>query len=742
MNQSRILQSTVSAAFSAICLGTPTLSSAAESAFVLEEVIVTATRRSETLQDVPISISVISADDIQASSSTDLRDISTHVPNFVFAESNNIGQGFTSIRGIFSVSDPGEIGFDQNVGIYVDGVYFPRQFSANANMGEVERVEVLRGPQGTLFGRNTISGAVNITSKKANMEEMEGQLFTETGNHGLTHSKGSISIPLIEDKLAVRVFGEYLETDGWVDNLTNGKDDQGSREQTNSRLQLRYTPSEDTTVDFSVASLDAESLDYFYEHVEGASNDNKKFTTANNYDNESELDLFNASLQVEHNFDSGYTLTSITAWLDDEMSFAADVEGMPFPLVLAVNATYAEQFSQEFRIASPTDQNYDFVAGVYYDKEESDFVSDINFGPGFPAPPVQNQGFANGNSIDRESWAVFVHANYDLTEALALFGGVRYTNETKDQSINPTACTDSFACLIMGIAETNETVDVPVDVELDDWTWTAGLRYTISEDTMLYGSMATGIKGGAFNNSTNPEQDLANNNLFTEPEEVTSVEVGVKSSWLDNRITANFALFYMEYDDLQVKVGCSACGAGGLPENSITNAADAESQGFELELTALATESLTLTLGAGYNESEYGSFERAVEKRTDSVVDVSGNTVPLAPKWSINASAQHETEIFSGSLTSRLDLTYIDERYGVFGVTNHRGELIPSQTLVNGRVTYRTSNGNWGISAWGKNLTDDDSLTYLSFSSAFGIFATAGQYQQPRTYGLAIDYTF
>ncbi|HEB27492.1 MAG TPA: TonB-dependent receptor [Porticoccus sp.] len=592
--------------------------------FTLEEIIVTATRRTETLQDVPISISVMSAGDIQATNSADLRDISSHVPNFVFAESNNIGQGFTSIRGIFSVSDPGEIGFDQNVGIYVDGVYFPRQFSANANMGEVERVEVLRGPQGTLFGRNTISGAVNITSKKANMEELEGQLYAETGNYGLTHGKGSISIPLIEDKLAVRFFGESREIDGWIDNLTTGKDDQGSRKQTNSRMQVRYTPSENTTVDFSVASLDAESLDYFYEHIEGGSNDNKKFSTANNYDNESDLDLFNASLQVEHNLDNGYTLTSITAWLDDEMTFAADVEGMPFPLVLATNSTYAEQFSQEIRIASPTDRNYDFVAGVYYDREESTFVSDIYFGPFFPAPPAQNQGFANGNAIDRESWAAFVHANYDITEDLALFGGLRYTSETKDQTINPSTCTDSFACLILGVPETSESLDIPFDVELDDWTFTAGVRYEISESAMLYSSVATGIKGGAFNNSTDPERDIANNNLFTEPEKVTSFEVGVKTSWLSNRITANFALFYMEYDDLQVKVGCSACGDGGLPENSITNAADAVSQGFELELSAAATESLTFSLGAGYNESEYGSFERAIEKRTDSVVDVSG----------------------------------------------------------------------------------------------------------------------
>jgi len=684
----------------------------------------------------------MSADTIDATSSMDLRDVSAHVPNFVFAESNNIGQAFTSIRGIFSVSDPGEIGFDQSVGIYVDGVYFPRTFSANANMGEVERVEVLRGPQGTLFGRNTISGAVNITSKKASADYLGGQLFLEAGNYGLVHGKGSINIPLIDNTLAVRIFGEYLERDGWVKNLTTGKEDQGMREQTNGRLQLRYTPSDKTTVDFSVASLEVESLDYFYEHIDGGSDDGEKYTTFNNYDNESDMELFNTSLQVEHNFGSGYTLTSITAWLDDEMSFAADVEGMPFELVLAENTTYAEQFSQEFRIASPADRNYDYVAGFYYDNEESEFLSDINFGPFFPVPPVQNQGFANGNEIDRESWALFVHANFDVTEALTLFGGLRYTDETKEQVINPTSCTSDFACTILGIPPTTEPVDVPYDVELDDWTYTAGARYQISEDTMLYGSVGTGIKGGAFNNSTNLEQDIANNNLFTDPEEVISYELGVKSSWLNNRVTANFALFYMEYDDLQVKVGCSACGDGGLPLNSITNAADAESQGFELELTTAATDSLTFTLGVGYNDSEYVSFENAIEKRTDSFVDASGNTVPLAPEWTINASAQHVADIFGGNLTSRLDITYVDERYGVFGVTNHPGELIPDQTLLNGRIAYRTGNGNWGVALWGRNLTDDDTLTYLSFSSAFGIFATAGQYQEPRTYGLAVDYTF
>lgn len=709
----------------------------------LEEILVTATRRVETLQRVPISVSVIGANDIAATRALDLQDLSTQVPNFVFAQ--NVNQGFSSmsIRGIYSRADPSFIGFDQSVGVYVDGVYHSRQFNANAGMGDIERVEVLRGPQGTLFGRNTISGAVNITSKKPDVTEMQGQLFAETGNYGLVHGRGSISIPLISDKLAIKLFGEYLERDGYADNNTTGNDDLGNQDRTSARLQVRYMPSEQTTVDFSTSVFSSDSDDYFFEHIEGGSNDDEDFTTLNDYENKSEVDMFSASATVEHVFNSDYVLTSITAWLDDELKFNADIEGTALDFVTAdQDPIEAKQFSQELRILSPADRNYDFVAGLYYDKEESEYSSDINFGQDFFVPPVRGTGFSNGNEIDRESYAAFVHANYHASEELTLFGGLRYTDETKELEAWPTVCTSDLTCLIFGLPSFTENVDAPDDVTLDDWTWTAGLQYQLRDDIMLYGSVSTGVKAGAFNNTSDPEQDAMNNNLQTDSEEVISYELGAKTSWLDNRLTMNIAVFYMDYDDLQVREGCTACGDGGLPINFLSNAADAESQGFELEIMAIPTSNLRLTAGVGYNDAEFGTFENVEDKRTLELVDASGNDVPLSAEWSLNASAEYEMEIAGGTLVSRLDFSYIDERYGDQGVTNHPDDLLPDQSLLNGRVTYRPGQGNWGIAVWGKNLTDDDSYVYLGYASEFGLSARSAQYQEPRTYGVAVDYSF
>jgi iron complex outermembrane receptor protein len=712
------------------------------SAAVLEEVMVTATRRTESLQEVPISISVVGAADIEASSSLDLQDISAQIPNFVFAE--NVNQGFSSmsIRGIYSRSDPANIGFDQSAGVYVDGVYHSRQFNANAGMGDVERVEVLRGPQGTLFGRNTISGAVNIVSKKPDTSELQGRLFAETGNRNLAHGKGSINIPLVEDTLAIKVFGDYLDRDGFVDNTTTGNDDLGSQEQSSARLQLRWTPSEKTTVDFSSSAYSSETSDYFFEHIEGGANDDRKYTTANSVENVSDVDLSATSLAVEHEFNSGYVLTSITAWLDDELKYTVDVDGLPFDVAGADTVVGAEQFSQELRVTSPTGGNYDFVAGFYYDKEESEQTGDINFGSGFPFPPAQGQGFISGNEIDRESYAAFIHANYHVSEVLTVFGGLRYTDEIKEQTINPTICTDDFTCLVLGIPASSETVDVPIDVTLDDWTWTAGMRYQLKDEIMLYGSVGTGIKAGAFNNTTNFEQDLKDGNLLTDSEDVISYEVGAKTSWLDNRLTANLAIFYMDYTDLQVRQGCASCGDGGLPLNFLSNAADAESTGFELDVMAALTGNLRLMGGVGYNDGKYGTFKNVEEPRTLALVDVSGNKVPFSAEWSFNVAAEHSVEILGGIVTSRLDFTYVDERFGDQGITNHPDDLMPSQSLLSGRLSYRPGKGNFGIAIWGRNLTDDDSFVYLAFDSSLGFSRRSAQYQEPRTYGVTVDYTF
>lgn len=720
----------------------------ADATRALEEIIVTATRRAETLQEVPISISVLGAEEIVATGSIDLKQISALVPNFVFAAGPNQGISNMSIRGIYTRVEPDAIGFDQSVGVYVDGVYHSRQFNANANMGDVERIEVLRGPQGTLFGRNTISGAINITSKKPDTSSFGGNLSVDIGDRSLVHGRGSVNIPLVEDKLAIKLFGEYRDQDGYVNNITTGSDNLGSYEKTSGRVQLRYTPSDQTTVDLALSNYESEALDYFFEHIDGFAADGREFTTSNDTENTSKIELSNASLAIEHEFANGFTLTSVTALLDDDLFFEADVEGTALPVIVAKSSTTSKIFSQEIRIASPTDRAYDFIAGLYFDDEEGTATTELIPGVFFPFPPIQNTSTTLGNGLDRTSFAAFVHANFDVSEQMTLFGGLRYTDETKKQTTEPISCEVFFSCLVFGggpsVLAITETVEAPVEVTLDELTWTAGLRYQIRDDVMLYGSVGTGVKSGAFNNSPDPFAALASNDLVTQPEEVTSYELGMKSSWMDNRLNLNLAIFQMNYDDLQVRLGCVDCGPGGIPDQFLSNAGEATSEGFELEMVALPTDSLRINVGVGYNDSTYDRLENVEDQRAGNMLrDASGNTVAFAPKWSINASAQHTAELMGGLLTSRLDITYLDDRFSESSFHNYPDDVLEAQTLLNARVGYRPTNDKWGVSLWVHNLTDDDSDVYRTFGSAFLPMGTNRvQLQEPRTYGVSLDYSF
>ena len=709
---------------------------------VLEETLVSATRRTESLQEVPISISVLGAEDIVATGAVDLQELSTQVPNLVYAASVNQSIANISIRGIYSRVAPRDIGFDQSVGVYVDGVYHSRQFNANANMGDVERVEVLRGPQGTLFGRNTISGAINIISQKPVTDELQGKLFAEVGNRDLVHGRVSLNVPVIEDTLAIKIFGQYLEQDGYVDNLTTGNDNLGNQDKSGGRLQLRYTPGSRTTVDLSTLTYTSKSDDYFVEHVNGPSSDGKKYTTVNGFENTSKVDQSNSVATIEHEFDSGYTLTSITAYLDDEVEFEAG-DSLETPIVNSLIGVTSEVFSQELRIASPRYDRYDFIAGLYYDDEESTSATGLQPAEAFPIPPLRGESATLRNTLDRESYAAFVHGNFNWTEQLTLFGGLRYTDETKKQKTHPATCSSDFTCQVFGDPSITETVEAPVDVTLDEWTWTAGLRFQLRDDLMLYGSVGTGVKSGAFNSTRNPFTDLANRNLVTDPEYVTSYELGMKSNLMQNRLTLNMAVFYMEYDDLQVRGGCTDCGPGGIPEQFLSNAASATSEGFELELLALPVENLTLSLGVGYNDSTYDEYPDVLDPRmNDTPTDASGNKVPLAPEWTINASAQYDMNLAGGTVSTRLWGSYIDERYGEEGVLNYDDDLIPDQTLLNASVAYRPAEDNWGVSVWVHNLTDDDTETLKIYLATFGANWNTVQYQEPRTYGLSVDYAF
>ena len=709
-------------------------------AAVLEEILVTATRRSESVQDVPISIAVVGADDIAGSGSNNLKDLASLVPNFVFGQGNNEGTSDISIRGIYSYVPPGQVGFDQGASVYLDGVYMGKQFAANAELGTTERVEVLRGPQGTLWGKNTISGAINIITRKPG-DELEGSVSVEAGNRNLVHARGTVNLPLVEDRLALRASVGIREQDGYLTSTFLDDDDVGSVEQTSGRVQLRFTPGDRTTVDLNSDFFSADNVDYLFEYInDHPGSDGRKFTKTNDFPDTTERELRGTSLTVEHLFGNGYAFTSISGWRDDELAFDADIEGSPRDVFTGTFISTTKQFTQELRIASPTDRALDFVAGLYYFDQEARSIDVLMPGRDFPFPPAAGSAFQD-QTVEADSMAAFVHANFHVSDALTLFAGVRYTDETKELVVQPTVCpTNPITCRALRFPTFAAPVKAPVDVETQDPTWSVGLRFNVDDDVMLYASVARGLKSGAFNKTREPVAEYAANRLVAEPEFVTSYELGAKTSWLDRRVQLNAAVFYMDYTDLQVRTTCIACGP--FPVLILSNAAAATSKGFEVELNALATDNLMIIAGVGYADGTYDKFEGVTDNRTNTLVDASGNDIALAPDWTLNLAVRHQAQLGAGTVTSRLDYAFIDSRYSIQGVINDADFFLPSQSLVHARVGYRPRSDDWGIALWGRNLTDDDSLMYAAYRTAFGSAGHVGLYQQPRTYGVTLDYTF
>lgn len=259
---------------------------------------------------------------------------------------------------------------------------------------------------------------------------------------------------------------------------------------------------------------------------------------------------------------------------------------------------------------------------------------------------------------------------------------------------------------------------------------------------MLYGSVSQGIKTAAFNSlySQDPAISLAAGTLVADAEFVTSYEIGYKSRLMDGRIEINLAAFYMDYEDMQVSTSDMTA---AVPTLQLSNAAAATSQGFEVELRAMPTENLLIIAGLGVVDATYDEYTGVTDNKLGTLVDASGNTIPLAADMTFNGAIQHTLPLAGGTLTSRLDGSYIDSRYAVAGVINSNDQLLDSQMLFNARIGYRLNDANTSISLWVKNLTDDDSLTFKDFGGqSFGAPGIHGMYIHPRSYGASVDYSF
>lgn len=595
-----------------LALGAPAIAQdAPPGARTLDEVVVTAQRRQETVQDIPIAVSAFDAGQLQRVGVQNTLDISRLIPNMTGG--NNTGLGSANVYTIRGLNNTESIAtFDPPVGSYVDDVYISRQNANNLTLFDVERIEVLRGPQGTLFGRNTTGGAVNVIMRRPG-EEFGGYVEVGYGRFNRKIARGSVDLP-VNDQVLTKFSAFWIEDDGYVDNLTTGQTI-NSDDNKGARIDVRLFPN-----DSIVWDLSADYIDQDFANQVNTPDGSRRIANSGLRTDRSLADLgltiagdkqFITSGNVTRSWSltSNFTwdspigeIQSITGYRDLNQRFLLDFLdiGVPPGGFSIVNNSTHQQFTQEIKLAATAmNDALDYVVGVFYiDEDNRTDFADLIFGTVFADRILDNT---------TEAWAIYGQADYAITDRLTGTLGLRYTDEKKDVDFipnpNPTAV---FRFASSDIA----ALGIPLSQSTKIWTPRFALRYDINDDMNVYASATRGFKSGGWN---------ARGNTAVEtqpfgPEKVWSYEVGMRSELLDRRLRLNATAFWTDVTDYQLPSAFNFPTDAGDRIVFITgNFAGMEIKGIELEALALATERLTVFANIGIMDGKYTKLSPEVQ---------------------------------------------------------------------------------------------------------------------------------
>ncbi len=712
-------------------------------ALVLEEVVVTARKRDESLQEVPVSVTSISAE-LQNPTIRNLTDLEGYAPNLTIAAGTaGPGAANISIRGVsYQEVDKS---LDPSIGVILDGIYLGTNVGQALENFDIARVEVLRGPQGTLFGKNTIGGVLNVVRNKPT-GDFSGELRAGTGSWDLKDFKGVVHFPIIEDGLAAKVYATDSSHDGWLENTTIDEDT-ARLDTTNYGFALLATPTDNFEALFSYDRLENDS------DIGGSHNRNspdtlscgafvaaglwpkevgcEEFDTGSDEDSVSTNDHQNAfvetdayTLRMEWDVGPGI-ITSITGYRENDEFRRAEFDGSAAPYITLTFDQDYEQTSQELNFTSTFSDNFDFVAGLYYwDSEYSQtsrtigLITTVIFGF-----PPGTEGTLNQNQ-ETESIAGYFQGDWHINDQWTATLGMRYTREEKDFA----AETASYF-----LADGTQIVDGTFGTESEEWSETTpklGIRYQYNDDTMFFASYAQGFKSGGFfgRNTT-----VAGFTTPYDPEYVDTYELGVKSDLLDGRVRFNATLFFSEYTDKQEENFVLL--DDGTVGTLVLNAGEVDMPGVELELTALLTEHFRLRATYGYLDAEYTEYD--ADLNNDGIVtDNTDLDLRRAPENTFGASAIYSRAIGNGEFTADLTYSWKDD-YETINTNNPVGS-VDGFGIWNGSLDYIYDN-SWQISVYGRNLADERTLVA---TTPISILSSFGTYNQPRSWGVEVRYTF
>lgn len=720
---------------------------------ILEELIVTAQKREQNLQDVPVGVSLLSGKAMSEAQLKNAEELATLIPTLNVQASSGPSTASFNIRGIGTQAF--SVGVDPSVSTMLDGVVMGRSGMAFLDLVDVQRVEVLRGPQGTLYGKNASGGVVHIITKDPT-PEFSGTAAATAIEDDEYRLDGSISGP-ISDTLGYRLTGSGVDNDGYAENYFNG-DKLNSSQSYNIRGKLLWQPSEvlDFTLasDYSWSDCDCTALSIrslleppsqqamlaeLYpvvpsKHNQDVNNDERTFTH-----------IRSSGVSLTTNWEiEGYTLTSITAWRDWESESWVDLDNRPTnPIALGAPEppkTEQDQISQELRVASPPTDWGSFVAGAFYFEQEvnsSSVLSSALLSP--PLAPTFRDASTKSNGAN---YALFGEVNFNLWRDWLLILGGRYTYDELEYDTKALLTGPNIGPVFALGGEFNDSLDE------SDFSPKVALQWDLSDTAMVYLSYVSGYKGPAFDTT------LVAAGSYVKPETSDAWETGFKSRWFDDRLFVNTTIFYAEYHDFQAQSLEDEDVTDQIPGDFIlVNAGEVSTQGVEIEFMAAPMDDWTITGGVAYTDAtieDYplgncGGGQKARGECPSGFQDLSGGTLPYTPEWKLNLSTDYTIRLqdLPFDLVLGTNVRWQDDV--LYELSQDKNSVQDAYTVVDIRATLAGTREGYRVTAFVKNLFDNNYATLIFGHSE--ILLTNGYLQlvpkyANRTAGIEFRYDF
>lgn len=694
----------------------------ADSGGVLQHIVVTAQKREQSLQDIPLAVSAFSSEDLQRSGITRLDALDQAVPNLQLSSVYGTTRPSIFMRGIgldgFNAIDGNSVSLSQ------DEVIIESRAGQLAQMYDLARVEVLRGPQGTLYGRNTTGGAINLFSKLPG-DALEGEIDVGVGRFNHREATAGVSVPLMPGTLGVRLSGQYVESDGDIRNAFTGKRVEGDDRRA-GRMIVLWTPTDTQrwVLNVNAARSDTDGGTFFQI---GARPDGSDFlgyrqspgfyTLSNDAPTFEKLEMSAISLKGEITLPFA-TLTSVSGYNDVESGLLEDSDASPAALLTVRGVDDARQFSQELRLSSLVGGAFDWIAGVYYFDQDTQGSNDLRLDLSLLDPSAQPLAVLQAYRQNSRSYAAFGQVDVPVGERCTLTGGLRWTKDERefDQDV---------------FIDGPLAFSVGDDRSYDQFTWRAGIEWQLADEQMLYLTYNRGYRAGQ---PAGLALASASEFGFVAPEKVDTVELGYKSRWLDDRLQVNAALFNNDFANLQV---IDFAPAGGLNTLFLRNA-EAYTRGAELETVFVPAHGWRLTASFAYLDSEYQSLSVS-DKLTGTLQPVDGQPLVNAPEVSFNVMAEYTLETSIGSWSPHVEYAHTT-RQNLKVSTEERLFQQPGYGLFNASLTYGSPDLRWQVSLWGRNLGGEQYVTELIDVRDLGFIES--RHGERRSYGANLRYRF